>query len=126
MATLNEDCLGHIFHFLPIIDRIRAERVCRGWQEVGKRSWSNFTILDLSVAQLGQNPLKRKRSNRIDKNALKCILKRCGKYVEKADFIKRNVDMDCLEVLMSYCSRIRLLTCTFISNDLLKTLSSTF
>ena len=126
METLNEDCLGRIFHFLPIIDRIRAERVCRAWQEVGRSSWSNFTELDLSVAQLGQNPVKRKRSNWIDNNELECILKRCGKYVEKADFIKRNVDIDCLEVLVSYCRRIRHLSFSFVRYDLLKTLSAAF
>ena len=126
METLNEDCLGHIFQFLPIIDRIRAERVCHRWLEVGSSSWSNFTKFDLSEAQLGQNPRNGRGNETIDKKTLECILKRCGKYVEKVDFIKRNVDMDCLEVLMSYCSRIKHLSYSFLCYHLMKTLSAAF
>ena len=46
--------------------------------------------------------------------------------MEKADFIKRNVDIDCLEVLVSYCRRIRHLSFSFVRYDLLKTLSAAF
>ncbi|XP_061941712.1 uncharacterized protein LOC107994662 [Apis cerana] len=44
---LNNDCLILIFLHLPIVDRIRIERVCKRWQKISQKSWHNIKKLDL-------------------------------------------------------------------------------
>ena len=36
IQTLNDDCLMHIFLQLPIVDRIRIERVCKRWRALSQ------------------------------------------------------------------------------------------
>ncbi|XP_032681292.1 F-box/LRR-repeat protein 2-like isoform X2 [Odontomachus brunneus] len=50
---LNDDCLKHIFQFLPIVDKIRIERVCKRWRVLSKDSWYTMKKIDTSYLLQG-------------------------------------------------------------------------
>ena len=52
IEKLPEEILIHIFSYLPIVDRIRVERVKKSWQEMAKKSWNNFKKLDIKSLYL--------------------------------------------------------------------------
>ena len=52
IEKLPEELLINIFSYLPIVDRIRIERVKRSWQGLAKKSYNSFKKLDLSSSPL--------------------------------------------------------------------------
>ena len=45
---LPDECLNHIFSFLPAEDLLDAEEISERWKTVAQRSWKTFTTLQLS------------------------------------------------------------------------------
>ncbi|XP_024878372.1 F-box/LRR-repeat protein 7-like [Temnothorax curvispinosus] len=41
---LNDDCLRHIFLFLPIKERVRIEIVCKRWRDLSQDLWRTMTF----------------------------------------------------------------------------------
>ncbi|KAI4493506.1 hypothetical protein M0804_001682 [Polistes exclamans] len=80
--VLNDDCLKHIFLYLPIMDRIAIERVCKRWKDVSKKSWYNVKKLDLSNHTWGILSHDKK----INTSDLRQVLLRCGRFVTQIDF----------------------------------------
>ncbi|XP_050580930.1 uncharacterized protein LOC126917741 [Bombus affinis] len=78
IQTLNDDCLIHIFLQLPIIDRIRIERVCKRWKALSQESWSSVKRLDLSM--WGLSSLNRRE---ISTCTIRKVLLRCGSYLNE-------------------------------------------
>ncbi|OXU19425.1 hypothetical protein TSAR_003730 [Trichomalopsis sarcophagae] len=52
---LNDDCLIKIFMFLPIVDRVRIEGVCKRWRNISKESWQHFKTLKADLAIWGSD-----------------------------------------------------------------------
>ncbi|GAB1861899.1 RNA-binding protein EEED8.10 [Camponotus japonicus] len=73
---LNDDCLRHIFLFLPIIDRVRIERVCKRWRDLSQDSWRMMKTLDLSPSTWGFL-----ETHTICTATLRKILLKCGKFL---------------------------------------------
>ncbi|XP_031776179.1 F-box/LRR-repeat protein 4-like [Apis florea] len=72
---LNNDCLILIFLYLPIVDRIRIERVCKRWQKISQKSWHNIKKLDLRNYTWGfASNAKLKQINTVILNK---VLSRC-------------------------------------------------
>ena len=111
IEKLNNDCLISIFHLLPVADRIRAERVCRRWQEVAKDSWSTFKVLNLDPRCLGLRLRGKRRLqySLINQHLIEKILRRCGRYLESfvADFFIRK---KFVHLIAEYCQNIKSLT----------------
>ncbi|XP_014209865.1 F-box/LRR-repeat protein 3-like [Copidosoma floridanum] len=94
---LNDDCLIHIFSYLPIVDRIVVERVCRRWKVLSKQSWSTFKKLDLMNSTWGFGKPKTRgveldrvkfnnfASEIIDTPILRKVLLRCGQFLTHID-----------------------------------------
>ncbi|XP_033216896.1 F-box/LRR-repeat protein 7-like isoform X3 [Belonocnema kinseyi] len=81
---LNDDCLMHVFLYLPIIDRVKIERVCKRWRAVSQESWRAYRHLDLSQASWGFTKINKK--NYVDTPTLRKILLRCGRFLNHIDF----------------------------------------
>ncbi|XP_050459937.1 F-box/LRR-repeat protein 7-like isoform X2 [Cataglyphis hispanica] len=73
---LNDDCLTHIFLFLPIIDRVRIERVCKRWRDLSQDSWRMMKRLDLSSSTWGFL-----QTHTIRTATLRKVLLKCGKFL---------------------------------------------
>ncbi|XP_043501009.1 F-box protein SKIP2-like [Polistes fuscatus] len=80
--VLNDDCLMHVFLYLPIMDRIAIERVCKRWKDVSKKSWYNVKKLDLSNHRWGI----LSHNKRINTSDLRQVLLRCGRFLTQIDF----------------------------------------
>ncbi|XP_054004768.1 uncharacterized protein LOC128890360 isoform X1 [Hylaeus anthracinus] len=78
---LNNDCLILIFLYLPIIDRIRIESVCKQWKEVSQKSWYNIKKLDLQNFTWGFSTDVRLKQ--IDSVILHKVLSRCGTFLRE-------------------------------------------
>nr|XP_033331794.1 F-box protein SKIP2-like isoform X1 [Megalopta genalis]XP_033331795.1 F-box protein SKIP2-like isoform X1 [Megalopta genalis]XP_033331796.1 F-box protein SKIP2-like isoform X1 [Megalopta genalis] len=75
IQILNDDCLIHIFHQLPIVDRIRAERVCKRWRSLIQGSWNSIKKLDLLCKPYSLYHMVTSTT------ILRKILLRCGRYL---------------------------------------------
>ncbi|KAI4504365.1 hypothetical protein M0802_000836, partial [Mischocyttarus mexicanus] len=82
IEVLNDDCLMHIFLYLPIMNRIAIERVCKRWREVSEKSWYTVKKLDLSNHTWGISSNDRK----ISTSDLREVLLRCGRFLNQIDF----------------------------------------
>ncbi|XP_015175842.1 PREDICTED: F-box protein SKIP2-like isoform X2 [Polistes dominula] len=80
--VLNDDCLIHIFLYLPIMDKIAIERVCQRWKDVSKKSWYSVKKLDLSNHTWGILSDYKK----INTSDLRQVLLRCGRFLTQIDF----------------------------------------
>ncbi|XP_034187715.1 putative RNA-binding protein EEED8.10 [Osmia lignaria lignaria] len=79
IQTLNDDCLMHIFLQLPIVDRIRIERVCKRWRALSQESWRSVKRLDLSCSTWGFFPNTKRKE--INTGILRKVLLRCGRFL---------------------------------------------
>ncbi|KAK2587325.1 hypothetical protein KPH14_003042 [Odynerus spinipes] len=80
--ALNDDCLMHIFLYLPIIDRIVIERVCKRWRAVSQESWRTVKKLDFSSDTCGFS----QKHILISTANLREVLIRCGRFLTHIDF----------------------------------------
>ncbi|EZA47801.1 Putative RNA-binding protein EEED8.10, partial [Ooceraea biroi] len=74
---LNDDCLRHIFLFLPIADRVRIERVCTRWRILSQDSWHMMRALDLSPFTWGL------ATHTIHTAKLRKLLLKCGRFLTR-------------------------------------------
>ncbi|XP_051159442.1 uncharacterized protein LOC127280475 isoform X2 [Leptopilina boulardi] len=86
MSRLNDDCLLHIFQYLPIVDKIKMESVSHRWRDLSLKSWSKFRKLNLSCITWGF-PVSDKFTY-VDDQILKHVLIRCGKFLIEIDICK--------------------------------------
>ncbi|KAL6265374.1 hypothetical protein P5V15_002173 [Pogonomyrmex californicus] len=75
---LNDDCLRHIFLFLPIVDRVRIEIVCKRWRDLSQDSWHMIKTLDLSPSTWGFS-----YTCMIHTALLRKILLKCGRFLTR-------------------------------------------
>ncbi|XP_015108783.1 uncharacterized protein LOC107035731 [Diachasma alloeum] len=66
--NLPDDCLFHIFGFLPLEDRFRSTAVCKRWRDFGSDSWHNLQKLDLISLEKSKHPLSFAPRNRPRRN----------------------------------------------------------
>ncbi|XP_012524950.1 F-box protein SKIP2 isoform X1 [Monomorium pharaonis] len=85
---LNDDCLRHIFLFLPIVDRVRIELVCKRWRDLSQDSWHMTKTLDLSPSTWGFL-----YTHTIHTALLRKILLKCGRFLTQ---INLNNPIHCL------------------------------
>ena len=122
IETLNDHCLIYIFNLLPIVDRIRAERVCKKWQEVSRDSWSKLKELILDPKYLGLIPYSNQFACTTKEIAEK-ILKRCGRYLEKINTRFEHVGFNCVYAVSEYCTNVQSTTFNSLTNRLIYSLS---
>ena len=123
IKKLPEEILIKIFSYLPIVDRVRVERVNRLLQEMAKKSWNNQKQLkmDLLISELKAIPYE------LDIHVLEAIVIRCGIYLKKIDltscyfldYFSRCV----LPLIAKYCPNIQSIISYKVSVDGLKKLS---
>ncbi|XP_011707840.1 PREDICTED: putative RNA-binding protein EEED8.10 isoform X2 [Wasmannia auropunctata] len=77
---LNDDCLRHIFLFLPIVERVRIEIVCKRWRDLSQDSWHMIKTLDISPTTWGFS-----YTHMISTALLRKILLKCGKFLTRLD-----------------------------------------
>ncbi|XP_033231231.1 F-box/LRR-repeat protein 4-like isoform X2 [Belonocnema kinseyi] len=95
--TLNDDCLRLVFQYLPIVEKIKVERVCKRWQKLSKESWYTFKRLDLCPSTWGWPDDTEKKF--IDNDILHEVLIRCSQYLNDVD-LRRNQS----KILLYYVS----------------------
>ncbi|XP_024891445.1 F-box/LRR-repeat protein 7-like [Temnothorax curvispinosus] len=101
---LNDHCLKHIFQFLPIVDRVRIEIVCKRWRRVVKNSWHTTKTLDLSPSTWGIA-----YTHTIPTVVLRKILLKCGKFLTRINLNDPNNSLseDTLTVIGQLCPNLR-------------------
>ncbi|KAJ8680051.1 hypothetical protein QAD02_015838 [Eretmocerus hayati] len=105
--NLNDDCLRYIFKWLPIVDRIRLERVCRRWRVVSEESWHDFKQLDFVNESWG---FKRpSRMKHVTIKILKKILRRCGQHLIDIEFAESHEKLGpfVFKTIANYCPNIQ-------------------
>ncbi|XP_033227326.1 uncharacterized protein LOC117179536 isoform X2 [Belonocnema kinseyi] len=78
MDTLNDDCLILIFHYLPILDRLTIEKVCKRWTLLSRNSWSNIKRLDFHKNTWGSCSV-------INKKTFRKVIRLSAKYLTSID-----------------------------------------
>ena len=118
---LNEDCLIHIFSFLPIADRLMMKEICEFWQLAAKQTWRNVKEIKMEPKFLGLKPIRGSfQYPIIDIRMLEAILISCGRYLEKIEY----PEYDCpLTTIAKYCPNIKSIKCNKASLLGLKILS---
>ncbi|XP_033216920.1 uncharacterized protein LOC117172800 isoform X2 [Belonocnema kinseyi] len=81
---ISDNCLMNIFQHLPIVDRVRVERVCRRWRDLSKDSWRTLRRLDVNSSSWGC------KSVEIGTSDLYQVLKRCGRFLTMITFFELN------------------------------------
>ncbi|XP_008217853.1 uncharacterized protein LOC100679040 [Nasonia vitripennis] len=76
--VLNNDCLMHIFMYLPIADRVRIERVCKRWKAICEEFWRCNKKLDLK-------PITWGLSEQIKAHHVYKVLHKYGTYISNID-----------------------------------------
>ncbi|XP_043515896.1 F-box/LRR-repeat protein fbxl-1-like [Frieseomelitta varia] len=109
---LNDDCLLQIFSQLPLMDRIRLERVCKRWKALIKKSWYNIKRLDLRYSMWGS--LADTDTREISLTVLRNILFRCGSYLNEVDlsFVPYYLHQDTVMVIGDLCRNLKILNIT--------------
>ena len=128
MNILPDECLIEIFHFLPISDRVRIERVCQRWKMLAKAySWSNFKHLDFSLDSWHLRPShKELEIKNLNINSFYSVLKRCARYLNSIDTIKSSFYSPELEEdipLFDFCPNIQSVSMKIFSEFQLQDLS---
>ncbi|XP_048515255.1 putative RNA-binding protein EEED8.10 [Athalia rosae] len=83
IQKLNDDCLMHMFLYLPISDRVRIERVCKRWYAVSQQSWQAVKRLDLKLSTWGF--FSEKGVQGVNTSVLRKVLLRCGRFLNHVD-----------------------------------------
>ncbi|OXU20787.1 hypothetical protein TSAR_007287 [Trichomalopsis sarcophagae] len=107
--ALNDDCLMHIIQYLPIVDRVRIERVCKRWLAISLNSWYNFNSLNFENKCWGfRNPVTLTKVNR---RIFKKVLNRCGKFLISVEFLDSNgrLGPHILKSVASFCPNVQYL-----------------
>ncbi|XP_074113819.1 uncharacterized protein LOC141536850 isoform X2 [Cotesia typhae] len=107
LNRIDDDSLIHIFLYLPFIDRIRVERVCKRWQAVSERCWHDIKTLDLSKIVRSIKKAKKLKNVSFEK-----IIKRCGRFLTTLKFSTRHFgcNAEVLPAIGEHCKNITRLT----------------
>ncbi|XP_015126405.1 uncharacterized protein LOC107047982 [Diachasma alloeum] len=79
--TLNDDCLGRIFMYLDIWDRLKIQKVCKRWKENPRLAWGDLRVLDSD--KRGQLPL-----DLWDNAGIARILRQAGRFVRELRLVQ--------------------------------------
>ncbi|XP_015596386.1 putative RNA-binding protein EEED8.10 [Cephus cinctus] len=112
---LNDDCLIHVFLYLPIADRVKIERVCKRWRAVSQESWRAVKRLDLSQSAWGLCPKKKQRS--VDTPILRKVLLRCGRFLNHIDFseMPHQLRQSTLTIVGKFCPNLETIDVTALN-----------
>ncbi|KAL2730200.1 F-box/LRR-repeat protein 7-like isoform X1 [Vespula maculifrons] len=104
--ALNDDCLIHIFLYLPIKNRIAIERVCKRWRAVAQKSWYTVKKLDLSHHAWGISANDKK----ICTSDLREVLLRCGRFLNHIDISQcyPSLTRSTLLIIGRYCHNLEI------------------
>ncbi|CAD1474536.1 unnamed protein product, partial [Heterotrigona itama] len=112
IQTLNDDCLIHIFLQLPIIDRIRIERVCKRWRALSQKSWCSVKRLDLSYSIWGSvSDINRKE---ISTCTIRKVLLRCGSYLNEIhlSLVPSHLRQSTVTIVAKFCPNLQIIDIT--------------
>ncbi|XP_046401274.1 F-box/LRR-repeat protein fbxl-1-like isoform X2 [Ischnura elegans] len=95
---LNDDCLGFIFSYFTLNEKIAYEKVCKRWRLTLLDQWSRVTSLDFDkLPDLGT----------INDDVLGKVLQRCGGSLFRLDLpISHNLSGDALHLIASLCKNL--------------------
>lgn len=102
---LNDDCLFNIFSYLPILDLIRIERVCKRWKRISLESWREVKILSIH---------KDFKTRSLQLNHFEEILRRSGNYMTSFDcsWLNKSTHLhadDAVKLINKYCKKLNYL-----------------
>nr|XP_031849932.1 F-box protein SKIP2-like isoform X1 [Nomia melanderi] len=102
IQILNDDCLKHIFCQLPVVDRVRIERVCKKWKSLSQESWSNVRKLDFSRTSVLSDVVT-------DIIILRKILLRCGRFLNEINLsdMKHELSRSTLSITAKLCPNLQ-------------------
>ncbi|XP_031782796.1 F-box/LRR-repeat protein 2-like isoform X3 [Nasonia vitripennis] len=104
---LNDDCLTKIFMFLPIVDRVRIEGVCKRWRNISKESWQNFKTLNADLAIWGSDVVFYSPNVR---RILEQVLQRSGSFLRHLDlFLFLRMESYILHSIGNLCPNLQYL-----------------
>ncbi|MFH4976109.1 hypothetical protein AB6A40_002818 [Gnathostoma spinigerum] len=84
IGDLPNHIMVEIFNFLPVMERIKIERVCRLWQYLSRNySWSKTTVLNYSTLVHSFRPIDKRPI--VSNTQVRSISRRCGKYLRSLD-----------------------------------------
>ncbi|XP_043527430.1 F-box protein SKIP2-like isoform X2 [Frieseomelitta varia] len=112
IQTLNDDCLMQIFLQLPIVDRIRIERVCKRWKALSQESWHSVKRLDLSYSIWGcLSGINRKE---ISICTIRKVLLRCGSYLNEINLslVPCHLRQSTVTVVAKLCPNLQIIDIT--------------
>ncbi|XP_015109669.1 F-box/LRR-repeat protein 17 isoform X2 [Diachasma alloeum] len=95
IEKLPGDCLMKIFSFLPIMEKLMIERVCRRWREIGLQGWPEMKQLRISSELSKFTP-----------SQLKQIFSRCGRFLKLLVIPVINEETDCLPLVKLHCLQL--------------------
>ncbi|XP_031780767.1 uncharacterized protein LOC100679720 isoform X2 [Nasonia vitripennis] len=106
--ALNDDCLTFIMQYLPIVDRVRMERVCKRWQAVSLNAWHNFKKLNFNNKYWGFSaPFTLAEVNH---RIIEKVLKRCGEYLISIEFnskFNERLDQNVVSSVARFCPNVQ-------------------
>ncbi|XP_033209720.1 putative RNA-binding protein EEED8.10 isoform X2 [Belonocnema kinseyi] len=116
---LNEDCLVCIFKHLPVVDKIRIERVSKLWQSASQKSWSQVKFLrnarpfdEVQRDEDDKASVRNEPSNTheaiTDISIVTKLLLRCGRFLKRIEISSDNVDINEQTIFMlpAYCPNL--------------------
>ncbi|XP_071554433.1 putative RNA-binding protein EEED8.10 [Temnothorax nylanderi] len=94
---LNDDCLRHIFLFLPIKERVRIEIVCKRWRDLSQDLWRTMTFdFNLSSSKMYPNGFR----------AFYKILLKYGRFLTRINLYGRGLRPSALTVIGKFCPNL--------------------
>ncbi|XP_032681321.1 F-box/LRR-repeat protein 2-like [Odontomachus brunneus] len=114
---LNDDCLKHIFQFLPIVDKMRIERVCKRWRVLSKDSWYTMKEIDTSWIYEISDFLTYHRFAEVILKKIEKMLPKYGKFITKLHlphpatmstlgYNIREFNEKLFKIVMKYCTNL--------------------
>ena len=111
IEDLDDNLLCIILSNLPIVDRVKCERVNRRWKVVAsQQSWKTMRYLNLNPILWGLKPQgKSHQIKTINEQGLESVLIRCGRHLEEIDvansyWLERKLYCHLWQMVSSYCS----------------------
>ena len=109
IQKLDVNSLIYVFNYLPIVDLVKIERVCKTWQNIAKSSWSKLKKLNVYPEILGL-----KHDKELNEYIVEEVLKRCGKYLKEISstyFDNDEIGYDCSFMIAKYCKNLKSIDC---------------
>ncbi|KAG7204795.1 hypothetical protein KM043_005202 [Ampulex compressa] len=113
---LNDDCLIHIFSYLPILTRYKMQKVCKRWYNFTQESLRNIKYLSLSHNTWGPPGIYFKGREKGERNTmiLRGVLLSCGKLLTTIDLSALTIDFSphTLTIIGKLCSKLQIIEAT--------------